>query len=319
MISVIIPVYNAESALRICVDSVLRQSYQSFEIILIDDGSEDLSGRICDDYSEKDDRITIIHQNNQGVSAARNRGLDIAKGDFIAFVDSDDYVEPDYLKVLLDGIVSYGVDMCMISLHVNHGMGRATRLNSNTEIISAILGDNFGNNAGPVNKLFKRSIIGCLRFDKHVYLGEDTLFDVEYAKRCKNGVFINEALYHYDLSTSSISYMRNPAKLEKYLTYAESRQKMLFDTTKLSSNCRDMLVHAYFSSILNCFYQSRYFHDRKAEMKMCLVMKEAQNRYSFSGLTTRQKVTYWIMGHLPYLFPFWNAINTRLCFLDKRK
>lgn len=312
MISVIIPVYNAESALRICVDSVLRQSYQSFEIILIDDGSEDLSGRICDDYSEKDDRITIIHQNNQGVSAARNRGLDIAKGDFIAFVDSDDYVEPDYLKVLLDGIVSYGVDMCMISLHVNHGMGRATRLNSNTEIISAILGDNFGNNAGPINKLFKRSIIGCLRFDKHVYLGEDTLFNVEYAKRCNSGVFINEALYHYDQSTASISYMRNPAKLNRYLTYAESRRKMLSDTTMLSSNCREMLVHAYFNSILNCFYQSRYFHNRKAEMKMCLVMKEAQYKYSFSGLTTRQKVTYWIMGHLPYLFPFWNAINTRI-------
>ena len=313
MISVIVPVYNAELTLRRCVDSILKQSYHSFEVILIDDGSEDLSGRICDEYSKKDDRIIAIHQNNQGVSTARNRGLDIAKGEFIAFIDSDDYVESDYLEVLFNGMVSYGVDMCMTSLRVNEGIvDRVTRLNSNSEIISAILGDNFGNNAGPMNKLFKRSIIGCLRFDKHVYLGEDTLFDVEYAKRCKNGVFINEALYHYDLSTSSISYMRNPAKLEKYLTYAESRQKMLFDTTKLSSNCRDMLVHAYFSSILNCFYQSRYFHNRKAELKMCLIMKEAQHKYSFSGLTTRQKVTYWIMGHLPYLFPFWNAINTRL-------
>lgn len=313
MISVIVPVYNAESTLRRCVDSILKQSYQSFEIILIDDGSEDLSGRICDDYGKKDDRIIAIHQNNQGVSVARNRGLDIAKGEFITFIDSDDYVESDYLMVLFSGMVSYGVDICMTSLLVNEGIvDRGTRLNSNSEIISAILGDNFGNNAGPFNKLFKRSIIGSLRFDKHVYLGEDTLFDVEYAKRCNNGVFINETLYHYDQSTSSISYMRNPAKLEMYLTYAESRRKMLSDTTKLSSNCREMLVHAFFSSILNCFYQSRYFHNRKAEMKMCLAMKEAQHKYSFSGLATRQKVTYWIMGHLPYLFPFWNAINTRL-------
>lgn len=148
MISVIVPVYNAESTLRRCVDSILKQSYQSFEIILIDDGSEDLSGRICDDYGKKDDRIIAIHQNNQGVSVARNRGLDIAKGEFITFIDSDDYVESDYLMVLFSGMVSYGVDICMTSLLVNEGIvDRGTRLNSNSEIISAILGDNFGNNA----------------------------------------------------------------------------------------------------------------------------------------------------------------------------
>ena len=312
MISVIVPVYNAESILRRCVDSILKQSYQSFEVILIDDGSEDNSGRICDEYSKINDRICTVHQSNQGVSAARNRGLDIAKGEYIAFIDSDDYVDSDYLKVLYNGIVSYGVDMCMTSLHVNQVKDRATLLNCNCDVISAILGKDFGNNAGPFNKLFKRSIIGSLRFDKHVYLGEDTLFDVEYAKRCKNGVFINEVLYHYDQPTSSVSYMRNAAKLDKYLTYAESREKMLNDMTNLSSNCREMLVHAYFSSILNCFYQSRYFHNRKAEKKMCLVMKKAQHKYSFSGLTIRQKITYWIMGHLTYLFPLWNAINTRI-------
>lgn len=312
MISVIVPVYNAESTLQRCVDSILRQSYRSFEIILIDDGSEDLSGRICDEYSKTDDRFTVIHQNNQGVSAARNQGLDIAKGEFIAFVDSDDYVDSDYLRILFNGIISYEVDICMTSLRINRGVDRVTPLNDRSEIISAILGKDFGNNAGPFNKLFKRSIIGSLRFDKHVYLGEDTLFDVEYAKRCNNGVFINEVLYHYDQPTSSVSYTINAAKLDKYLTYAESRGKMLNDMTNLSSNCREMLVHAYFSSILNCFYQSRYFHNRKAEKKMCLVMKKAQHKYSFSGLTIRQKINYWIMGHLPYLFPLWNAINTRI-------
>lgn len=312
MISVIVPVYNAESTLRRCVDSILRQNYRSFEIILIDDGSDDLSGRICDEYSKNDNRITTIHQRNQGVSVARNRGIDAAKGEYITFIDSDDYVDIGYLKVLHDGLVCYGADICMTSLHVNQGLDRVSRLNSKCEIISTILGNAFGNNAGQCNKLFKRSVIGGLRFDKHIYMGEDTLFGVEYAKRCKDGVFINEALYHYDQPTASTSYMRNPAKLDKYLTYAESRKKMLSDTTMLSSHCRKMLVHAYFNSILNCYYQSRYFHNRKAEMKMCMSMKKAQREYSFWGLTTRLKVTYWIMGHMPYLFPFWNAINTRM-------
>ena len=143
-------------------------------------------------------------------------------------------------------------------------------------------------------------------------MGEDTLFSVEYAKKCRNGVFINKAMYHYDQRTSSTSYMRDPSKLDKYLTYAESRRKMLLDTSMLSDDCRELLVHSYLSSILNCYYQSRYFHSHVEERRMCHVMKEALETYPIGNIPLRQKFTYWIMGRFPSLFPVWNAVNTRL-------
>ena len=95
LISIIVPVYNVERYLVKCLDSIVNQTYQNLQIILIEDGSSDNSGKICDDYSKKDQRISVIHKRNEGLSAARNEGLDIAEGEYIGFVDSDDYIEPD--------------------------------------------------------------------------------------------------------------------------------------------------------------------------------------------------------------------------------
>ena len=100
LVSVIIPVYNVEPYLKEALDSVLDQSYQNLEIILIDDGSTDRSGKICDDYSETDDRIRVIHQENKGLSSARNKGLDLMHGELVAFLDPDDAYHPDYVSAM---------------------------------------------------------------------------------------------------------------------------------------------------------------------------------------------------------------------------
>lgn len=96
-ISIIIPVYNSETHLDTCIQSICRQSYTDFELILVDDGSTDRSASICDGYASKDTRIRVLHQANAGVSAARNKGIDNARGEWLTFIDSDDYVEPGYL------------------------------------------------------------------------------------------------------------------------------------------------------------------------------------------------------------------------------
>ena len=101
LISVIVPVYNTEKYLGRCVDSIINQTYTNLEIILVDDGSPDNSPAICDEYAKKDQRIKVIHKENGGLSSARNAGLDIAKGDFISFIDSDDWVEKDLFEVLV--------------------------------------------------------------------------------------------------------------------------------------------------------------------------------------------------------------------------
>ena len=101
LISIITPVYNSEKFLKKCIDSILNQTYSNFELILVDDGSVDKSPQICDEYARKDSRIVVIHQKNQGQAAARNKALDICKGDYISFIDSDDYVNPQMLEILM--------------------------------------------------------------------------------------------------------------------------------------------------------------------------------------------------------------------------
>jgi glycosyltransferase involved in cell wall biosynthesis len=113
MISVVIPVYNVEQYLHRCVDSILNQSYQNFEIILIDDGSQDSSGEICDQYVQKDERIKVIHKKNARVSAARNDGIKLAKGKYVSFIDSDDWIEPDMYQEMIKKVEEYNLDLIM--------------------------------------------------------------------------------------------------------------------------------------------------------------------------------------------------------------
>lgn len=112
-ISVIIPIYNVEKYLKRCIDSVLAQTFQDFECILVDDGSPDRCGEICEEYKQKDSRIKVIHQENQGLGSARNSGLAIATGEFVCFIDSDDWIEPNYLKIMEEHTRAYNVDIVM--------------------------------------------------------------------------------------------------------------------------------------------------------------------------------------------------------------
>lgn len=114
MISIIVPVFKVEEYIEECVDSILEQSYGNFELILVDDGSPDNCGKICDDYIEKDNRVKVIHKTNGGLSDARNKGIDSAIGDYITFIDSDDYIHKDYLKLLFDTINRYNADIVQV-------------------------------------------------------------------------------------------------------------------------------------------------------------------------------------------------------------
>lgn len=107
LISVIVPVYNVEKYLPECVESIISQTYDNLEVILIDDGSTDRSGKICDEFAEKDSRIVVIHQKNSGVSAARNRGLDLCRGEYISFVDSDDYYCTDLMESAMNALPAF--------------------------------------------------------------------------------------------------------------------------------------------------------------------------------------------------------------------
>lgn len=206
--SIIIPVFNAERSLQVCLDSLMAQTCDSFEVILIDDGSSDSSGAICDQAAEQDHRFRVIHQHNSGPSAARNVGLDLAQGEIIAFVDSDDSVEPDYVICILRAfeknknaqIAFMGYQDLNAAKEVQSVKIPSVRFN---DIIRAAdelaVQDMFGYTWV---KAFRRSVICDLRFDELISLFEDEIFTCGALKRCTEICMIPKAIYHYVRGTS---------------------------------------------------------------------------------------------------------------------
>lgn len=182
MLSIIIPVYNTEKTLYRCIDSIINQSYRDWELLLIDDGSTDYSATICDNYTLQDKRIKVFHKSNEGVSAARNVGLKHAKGEWITFVDSDDYVKRDYLKNLLSH-TSVTVDLVVSYAEVHDENGfkverYPSKLVTNENFDTIFIENDMNWHTSPWSKLYKRKIIeeNHLRFCKGMHIGEDAVF-----------------------------------------------------------------------------------------------------------------------------------------------
>lgn len=204
IISIIIPVYNSEKYLSKCIDSVLAQTFTDYELILVDDGSTDRSAVICDDYAIKDARIKVIHKENGGVSTARNIGLINASGDYIGFIDSDDYVEPNMYTVLFELIQKHECDISICGFKViDEDKYKIERIQNSGQIefldreglVSKETDMPWTIRLDTINKLFKKSIIDGLMFDEKLKCAEDTLFLHQALMRMKKGVFIDLPLY----------------------------------------------------------------------------------------------------------------------------
>lgn len=197
-ISVIIPVYNVKKYLRRCLDSLVNQTISDIEIICINDGSTDSSLEILKEYAKKDERIKIINQENQKQGAARNRGLEVAQGEFITFVDSDDWVDADYLEELYNAIINSNVNIAVASMIRNKGNRSKNHLRLNTEktyygasnIVKAI--DNHLETAG---KLYRFDCISDLRFEEET-LYEDGGYTIRALNKCNSIVTVPDAVYH---------------------------------------------------------------------------------------------------------------------------
>lgn len=205
VISVIVPVYKVENVLNYCIDSILNQTYKNFELILVDDGSPDNSGKICDEYTKKDNRIKVIHKENGGVSSARNCGIDVAKGKYICFVDSDDTLQSTYLSELLSqmrndihfALCCYNKVYADKRIEKNLIENQSEYFSFNKNDIMTI--NKFVIMSQPWNKIFDRSIIEeyNIRMDENLSLGEDMLFVYQYLSHIIDEQFavVNKPLY----------------------------------------------------------------------------------------------------------------------------
>ena len=208
-LSVIIPVYNCEEFINRCVESVIAQTIFEMEIVLVDDGSTDKSGEICNFYQEKDSRVLTIHKPNGGVSSARNRGLDIAKGKYIWFIDGDDYIEPDCVRVLLNVANKNELDLLQFGWNIfENGRKVVSRRLSETSVMSfnSYVRDNCFYGTGSQSFIRRELISSHNRFVEGLKIGEDGLFFLELFSNIKRAQKINFKVYNYCQNTNSITY-----------------------------------------------------------------------------------------------------------------
>lgn len=209
LISVIVPVYNVEEYLRRCIDSILNQTYHDIEIILIDDGSTDNSGKICDEYALKDNRIRVIHKENGGLSDARNVGLNSMKGKYVTFVDSDDYVEEFYIKYLYELLEKYNTKMSIASYtvttnskQINMKDGYNETVLNTEECLDRMLCEQ-GFTISSCAKMYLKDLFNNVRFPKGK-LCEDNATTYKLVMQCEKIAYGNKSIYNYYKRENSI-------------------------------------------------------------------------------------------------------------------
>ena len=263
-VSVIIPVYNVEKYIDKCMESVLNQTYSNLEIILVDDGSPDNSGKMCDEYAVKDNRVKVIHKENGGLSSARNMALDIATGEYVAFIDSDDFVETTMIEKVVSKIEETNADVCMFSHFTYNGersipfvLPLKQDVYNEEEIKNTILPMLIGQKETESDFLhgfvwrhfFRRSSIGEQRFkSEREYYAEDIVFDLEFYIRAKKMCVVNESLIHYRYVESSLSNRYRKNLFDKFALLLEFKQSFVLDND--IKDCERRILRSAFRSAI---------------------------------------------------------------------
>ena len=276
-VSIVVPVYNASKYLEECLNSIINQTYSDIEIVLIDDGSTDNSGNICDAYEKNDNRIKVYHQKNSGVSSARNNGIKESRGEYVCFVDSDDVVHPDYIKKLVENLDNDVLSICQIenfygkAIFFKNDDDKRIELDKNQFIKLC----NMYLLNTPCCKLFNLNTIrkNNIYFDTKLSLGEDLLFNLDYLKYIVKIIVTNQKLYYYRKDeNNTLSTLYNPKMLEIQLLlfdrYTDFFKGELtnddalctFDSYRLST--LKIIVENEFRNKKTGFWQ-RYFKTRK--------------------------------------------------------
>lgn len=271
-VSIIVPVYQVEQYIRQCVDSILAQTFTDFELILVDDGSKDQSGKICDEYARMDTRVKVIHKGNGGLSDARNKGMDQASGNYFMFVDSDDYIAPTMIECLYKSILNQNADIAVCNYLYYFENDR--RKNFATNIKSEVLSGaeifynrknerNYGIWTVAWNKLYKSEVFGNVRFRMGKY-HEDEFWANDIYQMDIKVVMIQECLYYYRQRDNSIMGKKSIARNLDILEAFQERLHVYLKNPEYTGQTYKVLV-----------YSLEYL----AESKRMISNKDDKNKY----------------------------------------
>ncbi|MDT2603110.1 glycosyltransferase family 2 protein [Enterococcus dongliensis] len=274
-ISVIVPVYNVEAYLENCLESISGQTETDIEIIVVDDGSPDKSGEIADNYRLRDNRVRVIHQDNGGLSAARNSGLDVAKGKYVCFIDSDDWIEPDYLELLLIGIEKYHSNISVLKINKIAEYSKIKELTS-TKYGWEIIGKNeamkvlFTNNKigySANNKLFEMNLFSNLRFPYGKLMEDKAVMYLLIDKSEQISINASEKYHYYQSPVSILRGRFNPKKFDTF-DIQEDIIKFIDDKyPEISVKVRTRYVYTAIRMMMSMIENN---YNKKADFKRCM-------------------------------------------------
>ena len=296
LVSIIIPIYNAERTLCKCLDSILAQDFNNYEIILVNDGSKDSSLDICNEYSSKHHNISVINQNNAGVSSARNAGLDVAKGDWITFIDSDDYIEKGFFNCLdtynEDLIILNSKNLSLTGDISDSLFSKASKQLHEKNNITHFISKNIDNMLlrGPWAKFYKKELIKDLRFDINMKIGEDSHFVFRYLCNIKTMNYLGSNA-HYVLR---LSEQESNVKYSSSIDYSiDSLLKLFQAYSHLQSTYP--ITNKGFVSYLG-YFKLICRDEREKNPKKWWKNKSIKEMYQFTWkyLSLSQKVKYFI-------------------------
>ena len=322
MISIIVPIYNCISSLPRCIDSIQSQTFIDWELLLIDDGSMDGSGQLCDILASEDFRIRVFHKPNGGVSSARNMGLDHARGKYVIFCDSDDWVEPEWCEQLYQAAEKF--PGCQPVCNYYHSMaGRDTinreaeckKLGKNIDKIDFFSLNHYELLGIPWNKIYLRSILEDyhIRFRQELSLGEDMVFNLDYL-HCQMGgyTFVSKPLYHYvEGITNSLSSKYYPDLAGVYrMIYLRIKDELIC-VPNAYKKWEKEYMHSYFFAFDRVFrntwskgnsnillkkwlYNAKQFQSEEFQSVKKFIKKSDINSLQFLGLQTNCFLLYWI-------------------------
>lgn len=315
LISIIVPIYNVEKYLPKCIESIINQTYEKLEIILVDDGSIDNSGKICDEYAQKDSRIKVIHKDNGGVSSARNIGIEEAIGAWICFIDADDWIENNFCVELYQKAKEKNADIvqCAYNRVTNSNVEKVNCDNkeyeyNSREYLIQTLNPQTGFGFCHM-KIYKREIIREIRFKEGLKVGEDALFGEQISQNVNKTIMLQKALYNYRINSNSVVRKFDENYVDKYL------ESMIINKEYLNENYKEdkEVMQNYYNfvayHVLLIAVNYCYHPDNKAKNKTRLlkevcnieVFKEGIRNSNYENLSLTRKITLFTLKSYLYL------------------
>ena len=308
LISVIVPIYNVEKYLEKCIESIINQTYRNLEIILVDDGSLDNSGAICDEYAKRDKRIRVIHKENGGLSDARNAGINVAKGEYIGFIDGDDYIDVSMYEKLIEALIANNTDMSICNFRYVDEKGEKVAKeefpiqNSVVEGNDILKKDMFENNywywVVAWNKLYKKEIFEKLRFPKgKVHEDEFIIHHVLYNRTL---VGISDCLINYVQRSGSIMSNNSNIKIFDKAEAIINRANFYIE-----NNIDNILIYRTLMSAITTLADQYYICNNNLKKNRYKSIKETINntnkKYNMNGLSLKYKMNLILSSRFPII------------------